>query len=85
MGDALAAGAEVAGAATVEPGPGALDPVAGLAAVGAASAGAEPLSAGAAGAGASAPPQAVDITKTAAMTVATMNGLVLGNIDAKSS
>lgn len=79
-------GSEAAGAATVEPGPGALAPVAELATVGAAAAaGADPLSAGAAGAGASAPPQAVPITKTAAMAMAIMNGFALYDIDAKSS
>jgi len=77
---------EAAGAATVEPGPGTLAPVIGLAAVGAAGAAdPAPVSAGATGAGASAPPQAVEMTKTVAITVATMNGLKLDNIGAKSS
>lgn len=77
--------AGAAGAATVEPGPGALAPVAGLDTVGAAAAGAAPESEGADGAGASAPPHAVPITKTATMAVTMTSGLILYDIDAKAS
>ena len=86
VGETLAAGwvvAGAAGAATVDPGPGALAPVAGLAAVGAAgAAGADPdpVSAGAAGAGASAPPQATPMIKTADNAAATHNDFVTDNI-----